>query len=306
MKSRDLYAADAPTGWMPWGVLAPVLCLAMVIVSTIVGSLILKPFIALDAKENPVSPSGLMTYTVVIFGLLLLVLLAWVRFVEGRTLAAIGLSGPHKISAFLGGSALACVVVHFGVGAIWLNGGFSMDGLGRAWTSPRALLSIALLFPCFALQSGVEELLFRGWLLSVLSKKFNVFIGVLVSSALFTLLHYEPNQPWLVTSTTLLFSLFCCAWALKSRSVLGVMGWHTGWNWLIAVGFGLPLTEINAGIPSLIVELKPTGAPWLTGGSDGPEGSAIFVVMLFVLTTCLLVALPLTSKRNSFGSKANG
>jgi uncharacterized protein len=139
------------------------------------------------------------------------------------------------------------------------------------------LLSIVLLLPCFALQSSVEELLFRGWLLSVLSKKFNVPLGILLSSALFTLLHFSRGQHWLVTTSTALFALFCCCWALRSRNILQVMGWHAGWNWFLAVGFGLPLTGLDVGIQPLLVGLKAAAADWLTGGAQGPEGSVICI-----------------------------
>jgi hypothetical protein len=124
----------------------------------------------------------------------------------------------------------------------------------------------------------VEELLFRGWLLSVVSKKFNVVTGVIVSSALFGLLHFSPGQPWLVTLRNSLFAIFCCCWVLKTRNVFGVMGWHVGWNWLLAVGFNLPLTGLDVGIPALLVKLVPSGPSWLTGGEQGPEGSVVTIV----------------------------
>ena len=48
-------------------------------------------------------------------------------------------------------------------------------------------------------------------------------------------------------------------------------------NGLLEVGFGLPLTGLDGGIPSMLVELKPTGAPWLTGAPQGPEGSGVCI-----------------------------
>jgi uncharacterized protein len=55
------------------------------------------------------------------------------------------------------------------------------------------------------------------------------------------------------------------------------MGWHAGWNWLLAVGFNLPLTGLDVGIPAFIATLEPNGAVWLTGGDQGPEGSVVTV-----------------------------
>jgi hypothetical protein len=51
------------------------------------------------------------------------------------------------------------------------------------------------------------------------------------------------------------------------------MGWHAGWNWLLAVGFEVPVTGLNAGLPALLVQLNPKGSALLNGGAQGPEGS---------------------------------
>ncbi|MGH7242293.1 MAG: CPBP family intramembrane glutamic endopeptidase [Phycisphaerales bacterium] len=292
MKTQDLYAPLSLRSRLPWGVLAPVIGFGMIVFSILTGTLLLTPFIALDVKENPTSPMGLVAFTLVPFGLLLVTLLTWVWVVERRPFASIGLAGSYKRRSFLAGFLVAIAMAVVVIGVIWFARGFSLVAFGSAWSSPGALASIALLLVGFAVQSSVEEILFRGWLLSVLAKKFNVPIGVLVSSSLFTLLHYERGQPLLVASSTFLFALFCCAWALRSRSVLGVMGWHTGWNWLIAVGFGLPLTGMDVGIPALLVHLKPVGADWLTGGTDGPEGSIVSVALIALCTGALLMRRP--------------
>jgi hypothetical protein len=76
-----------------------------------------------------------------------------------------------------------------------------------------------------------------------------------------------------VVLSSFLFSVFACAWALRTGQIWGVMGWHAGWNWLLAVGFEVPVTGLNAGLPALLVQLVPRGPALLTGGSQGPEGS---------------------------------
>lgn len=293
MAPRDIYGEHVPKSWMPWGVLAPVLCIAFVIISALLGTLLLKPLIRLNADQEPVDAVGLMAFTVVIFALLMFVLVLWVRLVERRSLVAIGVVGDHRVAAFFRGHVIGAMSILLVVSVIWLAGGLALTDHAGAWRSPSALLSIVLLLPCFALQSSAEELLFRGWLLSVLSKKFNVVAGVLVTSAVFCLLHYSRGQRWWVTAGLGLFSVFCCCWALRSRSVLGVMGWHSGWNWLLSVGFDLPLTGLNIGIPSLVVDLKPVGADWLTGGAQGPEGSVVSIG--YFIAGLVLLSLPRTT-----------
>jgi membrane protease YdiL (CAAX protease family) len=259
---------------MPWGALAPVLGLLFVIAGIAAGSAMLAPTGVLDANWEPVGPAGLIAFTALPFVLVCLILLAWVRFVERRPLASIGLTGPDKPRSFLRGHRIGVLSVAGIIAIIWLLDGFTASTTADAWNSPSALLSIALLMVSFALQSSTEELLFRGWLLSVVSRKFTVLTGILPSSALFTLLHYSRGQQALVTAALFMFGVFACVWALRTRSVLGVMGWHSGWNWLLATGFDLPLTGINVGIPSLIVDLKPVGADWLTGGVQARKAAS--------------------------------
>jgi membrane protease YdiL (CAAX protease family) len=275
LRSQDLYPAEPARGWIPWGALAPFLALVFIIATALPGDMLISKFVNISPEGNPMDPAALVAFTLVPFGFLLLLLLAWVRFVERRSLASIGIRGEHKLREFLRGHAFGLAGLFAVVMIIWMAGGLELTAVAPAFTQPGSLVPIVLLLFTFALQSSVEELVIRGWLMSVLAKKFNVPIAVVVSSALFSLLHFSPRAHWLVSVGTILFGLFACAWVLRARSVLGIMGWHAGWNWLLAIGFGLPLTGIDVGIPALLLDLQPVGADWLTGGPQGPEASVV-------------------------------
>ena len=275
MRSQDLYPAEPARGWIPWGALAPFLALAFVIATALTGDWLIAKRVHMSPEGNPLDPTALVAFTLVPFGLLLLVLLAWVKFVERRPLESIGIRGERRTREFLRGHAIGLAGLLGVVVVIWIAGGLEFTSVAPAFSRPASLIPIALLLFTFALQSSVEELLFRGWLLSVLAKKFNVTTAVIVSSALFSLMHFNPRTHWLVSVGTFLFALFACAWVLRARSVLGIMGWHAGWNWLLAIGFGLPLTGLDVGIPALLMDLQPIGPAWLTGGTQGPEASVV-------------------------------
>src|SRR4030095_8119803 len=273
LRSQDLYPAAPARGWMPWGALAPFLLLVFVISTALLGDGLIAKFVNMDDKGNPQDATALVAFTLVPFSFLALVLLAWGRFVEARPLESIGIRGEHKVGDFLRGHAIGLAGISGIVVVLWITGGVRLVALAPVFSQPEFLVPILLLLFTCALQARVEEILFRGWLLSVLARKFNVPIAVVVSSAFFSLLHFGPGQHWLVTPGTFLFALFACAWGLRTRSVLGIMGWHAGWNWLLAIGFGLPLTGLDVGIPALLLDLRPLGADWLTGGPQGPEAS---------------------------------
>lgn len=289
MTSRTdlLYAADSNTRWITWGWAAPFVCLGMIVVSQLLGAWILEHLAALDRKGNPTDLLGLMGFTLVPFGLLLFLLLAWVKCVEGRSLQSIGVTQSHLLRNFLVGYGTGLATLLFVVLASWVIGGYM--GAVSPKLSNSVLLQIAMLIPCFALQSSAEELVFRGWLLSVLTDKFNLLLGVVASSALFSLVHFTRGQPWLATASNFLFGVFCCCCVIRFRSVVGAMGWHSGWNWLLAVGFGLPLSGIDVGVPPVIVKLEPTGAAWMNGAAQGPEAS-IACILFFLASSVWLLA----------------
>lgn len=277
-----LYSPEPARGWLPWIWLVPIL---MILFNAV-------PVIALDdwmesrqwstPSGDPIGLAGLHALLWIGFVPTLLLVLAWVRFVERRSMASIGLVGPAPLKTFLQGLAIGMGTIALVVSAMWAAGGLQATGFGPAWRSPHSLLQIALLLPGFMLQSSVEEVMFRGWMQSVLARKAGVAVAVVLVALVFTLLHFSPNQRWLVMLSSFLFSLFASAWSLRTGNVWGVMGWHAGWNWLLATGFELPVTGIDAHLPALLVALQPDGVDALTGGAEGPEGSYLCSVF-FVL-----------------------
>lgn len=282
MSRVALYSPEPARGWLPWIWLVPIL---MILFNAV-------PVIALDdwmearqwstPRGDPIGLPGLHALLWIGFVPTLLLVLGWVRFVERRSMASIGLVGPAPLKTFVQGLAIGMGTIALVVSAIWAAGGLRATGWGLAWQSPQSLLQVALLLPGFMLQSSVEEVMFRGWMQSVLARKAGVAVAVVLVALVFTLLHFSPNQRWLVMLSSFLFSLFASAWALRTGNVWGVMGWHAGWNWLLATGFELPVTGIDAQLPALLVALQPSGVDALTGGAEGPEGSYLCSVF-FIL-----------------------
>lgn len=282
-----LYSPEPARGWLPWIWLAPIL---MILFNAV-------PVVALDGwmqsmhwstpKGDPIGLPGIYALLWIGFIPTLLAVLAWVRWVERRPLTTIGLVGPTPLTIFLRGVAIGVATIALVVLAIWAAGGMQAVGPGMAWQSPISLMHVGLLLLSFTVQASIEEIIFRGWLLSELARKANIAVAVLLVSLVFSFLHYSPHQAPLIMLGTFLFSLFACAWALKTGNIWGVMGWHTGWNWLLAVGFELPVTGIDAHLPALLVALRPHGSDALTGGAQGPEGSFLCSAFFIVAITWL-------------------
>jgi len=283
------FAPEPARGRQIWGLAAPLLALLFVAAPLVPAMLLLKHLGLLDATDNPAGMAGLATFLLLPFALIGLLVLAWIGFVEKRPPATIGLTRPGGPRRYLGGLAIGCAMTAAIVAAIWAAGGADAGGFAPAFATPAALLNIAILLACFAVQASVEEILFRGWLFSAVARKLNVPIAVVLTASVFALLHYGPGQPLLFTFNIVLFSIFACLWALRAGSIWGVMGWHTGWNWLLATGFELRVTGLDAHQPALLVRMVADGPFWLTGGGEGPEGS-LFCTLAFVAGILLLAS----------------
>jgi membrane protease YdiL (CAAX protease family) len=303
MNLKTIYSTSPARGWLPWAFLAPVVCLALAIVTEIPSALFLERFGFLDAQGEPAGTQGLMALLLVSFITWMLAVAAWIAFVERRNAGTIGLTKAGAAAGLSGGLVSGIVMPLAVVACIWLAGAYEPVALFPAARSPGALIAIAGLFVGFLVQASIEEIIFRGWLTSVITRRTNLIVAVLISSLLFTLMHFSRGQPWLVTGNVLLFALFASVWSISSNNIWGVMGWHTGWNWMVATGFDVPVTGLDAGVPALTVSLVPAGPDLLTGGAQGPEGS-IFCT-LFLVCGILFFARRIARKQGDVGPDYN-
>lgn len=287
MKTRILFSAQPPGGWLPWGLLVPVLAFAFMAVPMIGTSMLLDHF-KLFNDRGPVGVAGALALLLSGFPVIALITWAWVRGVEKRSLATIGLVVPGGVRRFAQGHLIGVASVLLVVALIALLGGYRASGVLPALASPAALGGALLLLFGFAVQSSVEEIVFRGWMLSGIARKLNVPIAVLLTSLLFGLLHHSAENPMAFVGT-FMFSVFTCCWALRVGHIWGVMGWHAGWNWLLSTGFELPLSGTNPIEPALITRLLDRGPMLLTGGSYGPEASVLTLALLVLASAALLL-----------------
>ncbi|HVV65924.1 MAG TPA: type II CAAX endopeptidase family protein [Rhizomicrobium sp.] len=280
MTQRVLYAADTAKGWMPWGILVPFLTIFFVVLTGLGPEIALEKAGLLGADDNPNGLAGFILFLTIPFGLLGLVVLGWIRFVERRSFASGGLTADRSLSRFLVGHLTGVGMASAIVAGIWLAGGLQAGSIAPAFQSPTALAGIALLCVSFALQSSAEEFVFRGWALSAIAPRLGIVLAIILSTAVFTLLHFEHGAASLVYVNTVLFALFACTWAIRRGHIWGVMGWHSGWNWILAVGFESRVTGLDAHLPALFVKMIGTGPDHLTGAADGPEGSIVCTAVL--------------------------
>ncbi len=295
--TQIIFSDETPKGWLPPSIAAPLICVLLVAVGSLPFDFGFEYLGLVDAKGAPSGPLAFCVLLVSFIGFGLLVL-GWVRWIEKRSLISVGFGGAHRLRRLLIGLAVGIAMMGAIVIAIALSGGYRVADLAPAFASPAVLGWIALLLVCFAVQSSVEEFVFRGWLFSTIMRRWNTSAAFILTAAAFTFLHFSPRQPLLMTAMVFVFSIFASAWACRSNSLWGVMGWHTGWNWFAGTGFDVPITGLDVGLPALIVKLVPVGPAYLNGAGEGPEGS---ICTLGLLTAASLSLLLVTRQRKRGG-----
>lgn len=286
---QTIFSPEPHRGWLPWAWLSPVVCILLVAFSSVPLDYGLEWIGLVDAEGEPRSTIGFCLLLLAPFAAMGAAVWAWSRFVERRSLATLGLTGARRLRKHLSGLAIGIGMMALAIMSIWIAGGYVSKDVLPAFSSPASLFWIAILLPCFVFQSGVEEFIFRGWLLSTATRRWNLAAGFIASSTAFTFLHFSPHQPVRDIAMAFIFGLFACAWAWRAGSIWGVMGWHAGWNWLTGVGFAVPITGLDLQLPALLVELTPSGPDVLTGGPAGPESSMLTIGLLAAATLLLLV-----------------
>lgn len=286
--TRTIFSPEPHRGWLPWAVLSPIVCILLVALSSVPVDIGLQWLGVMDAKGQPRSAAGFCLNLMLPFGAMGGAVWAWSRFVERRSLATLGLAGAQRLRKYAAGLAIGIGMMVVAIMSIGFAGGYLVKDVLPAFSSPESLFWIAVLLPCFAFQSGVEEFIFRGWLLSTATRRWNVPSGFIASSCAFTFLHFSPHQPVREILMAFTFGLFACAWAWRAGSIWSVMGWHAGWNWITGVGFAVPITGFNLQLPALLVQLAPSGSDLLTGGLAGPESSVLTVGLLAAATLAVL------------------
>ena len=151
-----------------------------------------------------------------------------------------------------------------------------------------------LFFIIFTMVGWNEELLSRGYHLQTITSGLNLFWGVIISSAVFGLLHLaNPGASWVSTTGIFFAGIFLAYGYIRTKQLWLPIGLHIGWNFCEGVVFGFPVSGLDI---YALTRIEVTGPEIWTGGAFGPEAGLI--VLPALLVGALLIYL-YTAKRNA-------
>lgn len=204
------------------------------------------------------------------------------RFLDKRSIESLGL----KLNTW------TLIDILTGIGITFLQMGLIyllMSGLGWitfqgfAWQfDPIGLVlrNTLLFFIIFILVGWTEELLCRGYQLQTIASGTNLLWGVLLSSAIFGILHiFNPGANFASTLGIFLAGLFFAYAYVRTRQLWLPIGMHLGWNFFEGVGFGFPVSGLDI-YP--LTRIQVHGPELWTGGRFGPEAGLIVIPALLL------------------------
>lgn len=221
-----LFTADALLGWLAWIVTRPIT----------------------QGLEYPLwslrgAVASALTDVLVFGGLLALVAFRVVHC-EHRRFTDLGLASPGRrlecARGYVLGSAGAVGALFVAITVGWTAVGGSVGGNVR----PSALVAFAPLWMVVtAFQAGVEEVIFRGWMLSLLVRRWGPRKAVPVQALLFGCLHLlvDANTA-LAVLHGVIFGVFAGLYAYHRRGIWGVIGIHAAYNFA-----AIPIIAVSAG-----------------------------------------------------------
>lgn len=145
------------------------------------------------------------------------------------------------------------------------------------------ITNVITFFVMFIFVGWNEELLSRGYHLQTIASGLNLFWGVIISSAVFGLLHLgNPNATWVSAAGIFFAGVFLAYGYIRTKQLWLSIGLHIGWNFCEGVVFGFPVSGLDI---YALTRITVHGPEIWTGGAFGPEAG------LIVLPALLLGAL---------------
>jgi hypothetical protein len=218
-------------------------------------------------------------------------LATWIMgWIEGRTIAEYGLpwrsmfGGRFWMGVLLGFVSLTCLLLAMRLAGVFHFGVFALRGadIGK-W----ALLYVLV----FVLVALTEEFSARGYALYTLTRMAGFWPAAILTAIVFGFSHVgNSGEDWIGLFNVGLFGLLACLLLRRTGDLWMPIGLHMAWDWGETFFYGVA----NSGrtYPGQLMNSSPSGQAWLSGGSVGPEGSVLCILLMILCWILFSWGLP--------------
>lgn len=270
---------------------AIILSLIFMYGGSLIGSLATVPlYLALSNVPLFFNNQDLLSLLITLFSFAFISLLVFfrVKVIEKRSLSSIGFNKNNWLKKYSLGFLIGLVMMSIIVLILLSFGYITVEKNPIQLVGISAISSILVILFGWIIQGATEEIVTRGWLLNVLSSKYNIGFGLLISSTLFGLMHLtNPNVNYIAVINIILVGLFYGLYVIKTNDLWAVCGMHSAWNFAQGNIFGFEVSGLDVSVGSLI-DLNLVGNNVITGGAFGPEAGIISTFILLVSIGILL------------------
>lgn len=218
--------------------------------------------------------------TLISFAFISLLVFFRVTKIEKRKLSSIGFHKNNGFKNYGLGFIIGLAMMGIVVLILFLLGCVTVEKQPIQPVGLSAILPILIVLIGWVIQGGTEEVVTRGWLMNVLGARYNIVLGLIISSTLFGLLHLNnPNVNYIAIINIILVGLFYGLYVMKTNDLWAVCGMHSAWNFAQGNLFGFEVSGLNVGVGSLF-DFNLVGKDFISGGSFGPEAGLVASVVL--------------------------
>ncbi len=199
--------------------------------------------------------------------------------IEKRGFASYGLSLRGSFGGrFWHGVTWGLAILTIEMLLIHALGGFTFGHLALGGAK---LVGYALAWAVSFLLVGInEEFTFRGYPQYTLTAGMGFWPSAVLLSVLFGVVHLlNPNEGWAGALSVFLFGLFACLTLRRTGDLWFAIGFHAAADYAETFIYSVPDSGYMA-TGHLLNSNLHAGPRWLTGGSIGPEGSVLALLLL--------------------------
>ena len=210
------------------------------------------------------------------FDLIGVLLLLWIlmRFVDKEPFIKLGFSLKGKINDIILGMTLGLLLMAVGYTILILLGEIKFIEFNYD------LKNIILLFLLFIAVSIAEETYVRCYVLKNLLKSFNPIISLIISSAIFSLLHFfNPNVNYIALTELFIAGILLGISYVYTKNLWFPIALHLSWNFFqVMFGFNVSGMDTYSLIEFEIIENNN-----INGGDFGFEGSYLSILFSLIM-----------------------
>jgi uncharacterized protein len=215
---------------------------------------------------------------------LLLLFLAWIMSrIERRKVGVYGLPLQRSaLSAFVRGFFLwGFLPLAFLLLVLRVTHAFYF---GNVTALNAKILGWGLLwFVVFLLVGLFEEYMLRGYFLYTLADGIGFLPAAVIQAILFAVIHMgNGGETKIGIIAAGAFAIFAAATVWRTGNLWLAVGAHAGWDWGQSYFFGVNDSGFQA--PGHLLNPHTQGPDWLSGGTVGPEGSAVTLGLWALMT----------------------